>query len=313
MADNATVDNGALADIECATDKVTYSGDADRDVQLQRPVHVAGSEGSKTVEAVTGTLGSALPAAGLVLGGSDGTNLRALKLDAAGEAQVDVLTLPALVAGTAYVGKVRITDGTNDLTVDTAHGDAESTTENHLDVAAKIMGFNGTDWDRLRSDTTYGLAVAPRSNVIRISLTPTISTGIYASGDSLGSLLTFANAARISGGSGTLLGITVIDKTQAQRAAIDFLFFDRTLTVAADNAAVATSDADMANCLGLVTAGPYNTAWAGTPLNSISTLFNIGMPFVLNGTDLFAVAIVRATPTYTATSDLIFNLTILRD
>jgi hypothetical protein len=240
MADNVIVDNGGLTDIDVATDKVTYSGDADRNVQLLRQVHVAGSEGAKTVEAVTGTTGAAVPAAAVGIGGTDGTNLRlvkvdsggelqvdvlssalpsgaatlteqqtqsgyllnlqatvdvigtavptsalyvagtdgtnsrGLKTDASGELQVDVLTLPALAAGTAnigdvdvasiaagtnYIGKVRITDGTNDLTVDTAHGDAESNTENHLDVAAKLMGFNGTDWDRLRSDTTNGLDV----------------------------------------------------------------------------------------------------------------------------------------------------------
>jgi hypothetical protein len=72
---------------------------------------------------------------------------------------VDVLTLPALVAGTAFVGKVQITDGTNDAVVDTVHGDAESNTENHLDVAAKLQGYNGTTWDRLRTDTTNGLDV----------------------------------------------------------------------------------------------------------------------------------------------------------
>jgi hypothetical protein len=72
---------------------------------------------------------------------------------------VDVLSLPALAAGTNYVGKVRLTDGTSDLTVDTLHNDAESNTENHLDVAAKLMGYNGTDWDRLRSTIANGLAV----------------------------------------------------------------------------------------------------------------------------------------------------------
>jgi hypothetical protein len=96
---------------------------------------------------------SAVPAKGLAAAGTDGTNARLLKTDTNGELQVDVLTLPALVAGTAYVGKVSLTDGTNDLTVDTAHGDGESNTENHLDIAAKAMVFNGTTWDRLRGST----------------------------------------------------------------------------------------------------------------------------------------------------------------
>ena len=49
---------------------------------------------------------------------------------------------------------VKVGDGTNYLVVDTVHNDGESNTENHLDVAAKGMHFNGTTWDRLRGDTT---------------------------------------------------------------------------------------------------------------------------------------------------------------
>jgi len=108
MPDNVTVDNGALTDIDVASDKVTYSGDADRDVQLIRSVHVTGAEGSKTVEAVTGTIGSATPTAAVVLGGHDGTNLQAIKVDTSGEAQVDVLTLPSIPAGTNNIGDVDI-------------------------------------------------------------------------------------------------------------------------------------------------------------------------------------------------------------
>lgn len=57
MADNVLVDNGAETDYTAATDKVTYSGDT-ADVQLIRPVHVTGSEGSKTVVDVTSDEGS---------------------------------------------------------------------------------------------------------------------------------------------------------------------------------------------------------------------------------------------------------------
>lgn len=45
MADNETTGTGKAV----ATDKVTYSGDADQNVQLIRPVAVTGSEGAKTV------------------------------------------------------------------------------------------------------------------------------------------------------------------------------------------------------------------------------------------------------------------------
>ncbi len=43
---------------------------------------------------------------GRVLYGGDGTNFYVILLDSAGHAQVDVLTVPALIAGTAAIGKV---------------------------------------------------------------------------------------------------------------------------------------------------------------------------------------------------------------
>ncbi len=67
----------------------------------------------------------------------------------------NLLTTATLAAGTAYAGKVRLTDGTNDLSVDTVHGDGESATENHLDVAAKIMGLNNAGtFDIIRANVS---------------------------------------------------------------------------------------------------------------------------------------------------------------
>lgn len=54
---------------------------------------------------------------------------------------------------------VKLTDGTSDLVVDTAHGDGENNTENHLDVAAKGMYFNGSTWDRVRGNTSGSLVM----------------------------------------------------------------------------------------------------------------------------------------------------------
>jgi len=181
------------------------------------------------------------------------------------------------------------------------------------DSAAVSSGTDG-DYSTLNVDAQGRMWVRPAPVTVRVQVTPTISTTpAYTSGDVLGGLQTISNAARISGGSGTVSSILVLDKTQAQRAAIDIMFFDRSVTVASDNAAVAMSDADMAFCLGILSIGPYNTAFPGTPLNSISTLLNVGLRFVLNGTDLYAVAVVRGTPTYTSTTDLIFTYIIDQD
>lgn len=149
--------------------------------------------------------------------------------------------------------------------------------------------------------------------VTRTQVTPVINTSAYTSGDELGDLQQITSAGRYTGAAGLLRAITVLDKTQAQRSAIDVLFFDRSISVAGNNSPFLPSDADMANCLGIVAiaTGDYNTAWAGTPTNSIATkILATPLPFVVAATTLYALAVVRGTPTYTSASDLVFSYLI---
>ena len=82
---------------------------------------------------------------------------------------------------------------------------------------------------------------------VRISQTPTVSTSpAYTAKDAVGGLLTFANAVRETGGSGVLMGVTVIDASM-QMPSLELVLFDRTFTAAADNAIFSPSDADLAN------------------------------------------------------------------
>jgi hypothetical protein len=124
MADNTEVSSGT--GVPVATDKVTYSGDADQNVQLMRPVLVTGSEGSKTVVDLPGDNTNGLDVDVTRVSGTvtvDGSGvtqpvshagLTALNGAIAGsEVQVDVLTLPnvTLAAGT----------NTNEVVGDVAH------------------------------------------------------------------------------------------------------------------------------------------------------------------------------------------------
>lgn len=155
--------------------------------------------------------------------------------------------------------------------------------------------------------------VVAGAHLTRIQVTPVIDTAAYATGDCLGPLQTLTGAARFTGGTGRILAATILDKTQAQRAAIDLFFWDRSVTTAANNAPFTCSDADMVFCLGgfAVATSDYNTAWPGTPANSIATkILAAPLPFVSNGTTLFMQAIVRGTPTYTATTDIVISVVI---
>jgi len=89
MADNQNVYTGdAGSAFGVAADEVTFSGDASQKLQVMRPAHVTGSEGAKTVVDVTQSTGSAVPGAVVFVGGTDGTNARALKVDSTGAAHV---------------------------------------------------------------------------------------------------------------------------------------------------------------------------------------------------------------------------------
>jgi hypothetical protein len=51
-------------------------------------------------------------------------------------------------------GQVQVGDGTNPVSVDTAGTDAETNAVNQLHTQARLYGFNGTTWDRIRSSVS---------------------------------------------------------------------------------------------------------------------------------------------------------------
>lgn len=80
------------------------------------------------------------------------TNASIPVTDNGGSLTVDGAVTANQPASTAYL--VQISDGTSNVPVDAAHSDGDANTENHIDVGAKTMVFNGTSWDRQRGDTT---------------------------------------------------------------------------------------------------------------------------------------------------------------
>lgn len=179
------------------------------------------------------------------------------------------------------------------------------------DNVAITAGIGTTIATDERNSAHEQLVVAG-AHLLRSQQTPTINTSAYTSGDELGTLITITSAARYTGGGGYVRSITVLDKTQAQRAAMDCLFFTDTVSVAGNNNPFLPSDADMLKFIGLVAiaTGDYNTAWAGTPTNSAATKLLADFPFVCAATSLYALLVVRGTPTYTSTSDIVVSFTL---
>lgn len=180
MADNVAITAGSGTNI--ATDEVTGTGEHVQLVKLAISADgsrgLIPADGTNGLEVDVSRIQTALPAGTNNIGSvgiTDGTNAvvvdtTAADNEAAGTASlvvnsrlklyngtgwdrvrgditngldVDVTRLPALPTGSNIIGQVQITNGSISLPIDTAHNDGESATENHLDVAAKIMGLNG--------------------------------------------------------------------------------------------------------------------------------------------------------------------------
>lgn len=160
MADNTTLNTGTGGDVIATDDisgikyqrvKVTLGADGvnDGDVSATNPIPIDGTVVISGTVAVTDNSGS------LTVDGSVTANQP---------------------ASTAY--KVIISDGTTDVPIDAAHSDGETNTENHIDVGAKNLLFNGSTWDRVRGDVTNGMLVnLGANNDVTVTGTVTANAG----------------------------------------------------------------------------------------------------------------------------------------
>lgn len=141
---------------------------------------------------------------------------------------------------------------------------------------------------------------------------PVISLGIYAAGDAIGGMLTFADACPEFIGSGTITKVEIIDDDK-EMAPIDLVLFDRAFTPTADNAPFDPTDADMENCIGYISVAA--TDYVAFNDNSVAAkMSGRHMPFdfdlVNGGKDLFGQMVMRSTPTYTAAGDITVKITV---
>lgn len=151
------------------------------------------------------------------------------------------------------------------------------------------------------------------STVSQQRITPTISTSAYDAGDQLGGLQTLSRGASDASDLAVKLSSMLVIDKDAEGAALRVFFFSQAPTLSSsDNAALNISDADFASyCLGFidVAAGDY-VANAGVKVASIEGInLDLVSTEVVAGKKtgkLYAIAVAVGTPTYTATSDLVF-------
>lgn len=146
---------------------------------------------------------------------------------------------------------------------------------------------------------------------ITISQTPTITAGAYSAGDTVGGLLTFANAARVAGLGGVIKNMLIIDDAQ-QSVELELWLFNQTFTPIADNAPWAPSVADLENLIAIITTESgdwFESSNQGVADVEASKRFDL----IAAGTSLFGQLVTRATPTFVATTDLTVKIALLQD
>jgi hypothetical protein len=205
--------------------------------------------------------------------------------------------LVRVVNTTGAEGSRVVTDKPVFQTEDTAHADG--------DLGVLIMGVrNHTtgsttdgDYSAISVSSTGEMQTLARRDLQRIAVGVTgvtTATTAYVAGDQVGTQITLANAARLSGGSGTIVGATLIDQSDII-GAYDLVIFDSSVTLAADNAAFAISDADSLKIVALIQlAGAFDLT-----NNRVAQAYNLAIPYVCSGgTSLFAALITRAGHTF---------------
>jgi hypothetical protein len=208
---------------------------------------------------------------------------------------------------------VEINDGGGSITVDGTVAATQSGTWTFglPNNAATEFTLNllGSNFAAVKSGSNLLTQSTISLNQTRITVQPVVSTTpAYTAKDAVGGKLTFANAARSSGGSITIQTAVIVDRSQ-QQPVLELVLFDRDFTASNDNAVFDPTDADLAYCVGVIKISDYSDFND----NSVAVRTGIGLAAKLEGTDLYGQLVTRSTPTFVATTDIVVALDIIRD
>ena len=146
---------------------------------------------------------------------------------------------------------------------------------------------------------------------LRAADSAAVTAALYATGNCVGALRTFAGMARAAGQGGILQTAIIRDKA-GQNVAYDLFLFDSAPATPTDKTAIALSAADLAKCIGVV-------SFAGAALGAATTMgvvtaAGLGMAYKLaSGTTLYGILVARGAPTYASTSDIAVELIAVPD
>ena len=187
--------NGLDVDVTRVSGTVTIAGAVTNAGTFAVQESGAALTALQLIDDAVATTAAAIPAKGLAAVGTDGTNARILKTDAAGELQVDVLTMPTVTV-------------TGTVTADTELPAAAALTDNFANpttsnIAAMGMVWDGVAWDRAAGTSADGALVNLGANN-DVTVTGTVALGAGAA--TIGSLAAnqSVNVAQINGVAATM-------------------------------------------------------------------------------------------------------------
>ena len=140
--------------------------------------------------------------------------------------------------------------------------------------------------------------------------TPTVTAGAYVAGDNVGGLLTFANAARKTGGGGVIKDFVLIDDA-SQSVELELWLFNQTFTAGADNAVWTPVEAELENLITVISS--LEGAWYAAGATATVMAAEVSRRYDVTGTSLFGRLVTRGAPVYVATDDLSVHINTLQD
>jgi hypothetical protein len=146
-------------------------------------------------------------------------------------------------------------------------------------------------------------------NDLTIEQRPTVTAGAYAAGDTVGGLLTFANAERVAGDGGIIKNMLIIDDA-GQDVEMELWLFNTTITPIADNAPWAPAEADLENLVAVISTAAETWRAAGTP-SAIDVELSKGYNTVDGA--LYGQLMTRGAPTFAATDDVTVKIHVMRN
>lgn len=146
---------------------------------------------------------------------------------------------------------------------------------------------------------------------ITVTQSPTVDTDAYTAGDTVGDLMTFANAAKVTGGGGVIKNVMIVDDA-GDDAETELWLFDTTYTPPADDAAWAPTEVDLHTLVAVISTKDSAQGWmsAGTP--SVCDI-EVARRYDCTGTSLFGSLVTRGTPNPDAADDITVRIMLLQD